>query len=54
MSDILNMMFSKYASRCWRLRYESLTLAIQPYLHDAEVEEKFKTKQEMMDVLYMN
>jgi len=36
----------------WEAEYESLTLAIQPYLHEAEVGEKFKTTQEMMDVLY--
>ena len=36
----------------WEAEYESLTLAIQPYLHEVDVGEKFKTTQEMMDVLY--
>ena len=45
--DIFNVIFGGYASRSWRLRYESLTLAIQPFLHEAEVREKFKTTQEM-------
>jgi len=36
----------------WEAEYESLTLAILPYLHEADVGEKFKTTQGMMDVLY--
>ncbi|CAE7438984.1 unnamed protein product [Symbiodinium necroappetens] len=41
-----------YSVPFWEAELEKLTSVVQPYLHEPEVGEKFKTVQEMMDVFY--
>mmetsp|Transcript_102307 Transcript_102307/g.161622 ORF Transcript_102307/g.161622 Transcript_102307/m.161622 type:complete len:210 (+) Transcript_102307:52-681(+) len=41
-----------YSGPFWEAEFEKLTTAVQPYLHEAAVAEKFAETQELMDVLY--
>merc|ERR1712066_610309 len=48
-ADYLNLV---YSVPFWEAEFEKLSFAVQPYLHEPEVGEKFAKVQELMDVLY--